>query len=409
MFLFVRLGSILAALGGCMLLDVIVRQTLDQSLQRLVLLAGLYVTLAVSLNLINGITGQFSIGHAAFYQIGAYLTGFLSVTYYQAAPIQGIPWLLLMVVAGAIFAGIAGFLVGLPSLRLRGDYLAIVTLGFGEIIRIIVINTNEFGAAYGLNVTPKFILPGHFTIAWVWLLAVLCIAVCRNLLKTAHGLPFLAVREDEVASAAMGVHVTRIKVTAFIIGSMFAGAAGALLAHYEGFINPGTFGMDVSFIILTMVVLGGTGSITGSALAAAFLFYLPEYLRELRAADGTPLTISGAGVIAALAAIAIAVSVIKRIMDYPTTTKLQKTGLYLGAFVGGLALAFILTVPLRQFPALAQMQVEAGQLRMVIFAITLIILMLLRPQGVLAHHEFSWEWVKRLFGRGRSSNKAVSA
>src|SRR5579871_5200091 len=106
--------------------------------QRIVALIGLYITLAVSLNLINGITGQFSIGHAAFYQVGAYFAGYLSITYYGRSPIHGVPWLLLMVVAGGVGAAIAGFVVGLPSLRLRGDYLAIVTMGFGEIIRIIV-------------------------------------------------------------------------------------------------------------------------------------------------------------------------------------------------------------------------------------------------------------------------------
>jgi branched-chain amino acid transport system permease protein len=408
MFLPVRLASILAAIGGCYLIDILARQTLDMSLQRLVVLAGLYVTLAVSLNLINGITGQFSIGHAAFYGIGAYITGFLSLTFYRTAPIQGIPWLLAMIVVGAFVAGIAGFIVGLPSLRLRGDYLAIVTLGFGEIIRIGIINVEQLGGSYGMNVAPKYNLPQHYGIMWTWLLAICCIAVCRNLLKTAHGLPFLSVREDEVASAAMGVNVTRVKVTAFIIGSAFAGAAGALLGHYEGFITPGTFGMEVSFIILTMVVLGGTGSITGSAIAAVFLFYLPEYLRELKGQGGAPLTLSGATVVAALLAVVLTVSVIKRVMDHSRAAPNRRMMYYAMAILGGIGSVFILSIPLGFIPGLAQKPIETGQLRMVIFAVTLIVLMLLRPQGIFAHHEYSWSWVKRLFGQ-KAPDKGISA
>ena len=234
-FWIVRILSIAAAVAGCFALQGIASGQNDYT-QRLIILAGLYVTLAVSLNLINGITGQFSIGHAAFYQVGAYLAAFLSGKYFASAHMPPLVWLVLTMIAGALGAAVAGFVVGLPSLRLRGDYLAIVTLGFGEIIRIQVQNTPALGGSYGMNVQPKIV-----SIAFVWLLAVLCIAVCRNLLKTAHGLPFLAVREDEIASSAMGVNVTRVKVAAVILGSAFAGAAGALLASYEGFITPATF------------------------------------------------------------------------------------------------------------------------------------------------------------------------
>lgn len=205
------------AVLGCFALDGFVKSGSNPELLiRLVVLAGLYVTLSVSLNLINGITGQFSIGHAAFYMVGAYTSGYLSNNYASKIGITGAPLMFILMVMGAAGATL-GLDVGLPSLRLRGDYLAVVTLGFGEIIRIITQNSQPLGGAYGMNVAPKF------KFVWmVWLLAVVCIAVCRNLLKTAHGLPFLAVREDEIASSAMGVNVTGVKVTAFVVGSAFA-------------------------------------------------------------------------------------------------------------------------------------------------------------------------------------------
>jgi branched-chain amino acid transport system permease protein len=458
-FLGVRALSIILALGGCLLLDLLSRHLPGGDYtQRLVWLAGLYVTLAVSLNLINGITGQFSIGHAAFYMVGAYLGGFLTDKFFNRAHLPDIVWLILMAVAGAIGAAIAGLLVGLPSLRLRGDYLAIVTLGFGEIIRIIVQNTNEIGGAYGLEIHHK--IPAVWI---VWMLAIICIAVSRNLLKTARGLLFLSVREDEIAASAMGVNVTKIKVTAFLLGSAFAGAAGALYAHSEGFITPTTFGMDVSFIILTMVVLGGTGSITGSIIAAVVLSMLPEFLRLNNPRTQEAITMLGSTVLATLLAVVVVVSVVKRIMDAGRGTKLLRFSLYMAAIIGGLAFAFIysllfaradktgslilycmMALPFVLLAAagaiwtiyksgvgsaqkravlyaatvpgtaiflylltklltimggpLVHKIVPLEQLRMVIFAVTLIVVMLLKPQGLLAHHEFSWSWVKKLFG-----------
>jgi branched-chain amino acid transport system permease protein len=400
-----RTASILLALGFCFLLQQVTMAQRNDYLERMVVLAGLYVTLSVSLNLINGITGQFSIGHAAFYQVGAYTAGYLTHEAIKGGNTISVGWLLLMMGAGALAAAVAGFVVGLPSLRLRGDYLAIVTLGFGEIIRIVVQNVESLGGSYGLTV-PK----PHFEFLWlVWLLAIVCIAVCRNLLRTAHGLPFLAVREDEVASSAMGVNVTKVKVTAFILGSAFAGAAGVLLAHYEGFITPQTFRMDVSFIILTMVVLGGTGSITGSALAAVFLAYLPEYLRGLKGADGQALMVSGASVVSALIATAVAVGTIKWLLENYHGDKLKRAALIVGSIVAGLVLKFILTAPLSSVPKLAVANIEASQLRMVIFAVTLIVLMLLRPQGIFAHHELSWSWIRKLFGSNQVKETEVAA
>jgi branched-chain amino acid transport system permease protein len=402
MFWLIRIGSVIAALAGCFLLDKIAGG-LNDFPARLVVLAGLYVTLTVSLNLINGITGQFSMGHAAFYQVGAYVAGNLSVAFYgKWGGITGPAWLLLMMLFAAITAGIAGVLVGLPSLRLKGDYLAIVTLGFGEIIRIIVQNQESVGGAYGRNIQPKF--PelfgpmGTMGVWLVWALAVVCVAVSRNLLKSAHGLPFLAVREDEVASAAMGVNVTRVKVTAFVIGSAFAGAAGALLAHFEGFVSPAMFTMELSFIVLTMVVLGGTGSITGSILATIVLFSLPEILRDM------PPIPAGGVIAGTIAAVAMVVAM-KRISDTYHGPKSTAGLLYVGAVLGAVVLSIGLGFALNAVPAIsANPPIEAAKLRMVIFATTLIFLMLLRPQGILGHLEFGWHV---LTGRERKPEVAA--
>ena len=292
-------------------------------------------------------------------------------------------------------AGVAGLVVGLPSLRLRGDYLAIVTLGFGEIIRIVVQNIESIGGSYGLKVDPRF------NLVWpVWLLAVACIAVCRNLLKTAHGLPFLAVREDEIAAQAMGVNVTKVKVTAFVMGSMFAGAAGALFAHFETFISPSHFTMDQSFIVLTMVVLGGTGSITGSTIAAIALYYLPEKMRQLPPVAGNSLL---AGVLAVL----IAVTAIRWVDRTIHASRAKRSVWFMGAVGGAILAKLLLTLVLAYVPALHNVTFDAAKLRMVIFAATLVVLMMIRPQGIFSHHEFNWDSVARLLRMRRPKESAT--
>lgn len=349
-------------------------------------LAGIYVTLAVSLNLINGITGQFSIGHAAFYQIGGYTGAVLAANKFShLAANKPYLWLMLSVVFGALAAGLAGFIVGLPSLRLRGDYLAVVTLGIGEIVTIIAKNQPVLGEAYGLSA------PRIESIFFVSLLAILCIAVSRNMLKTAHGLAFLAVREDEIASAAMGVNLTKIKVTAFVIGSAFAGAAGALYAHTKGFVSPPDFSMDVSFLILTMVVLGGTGSITGTTIAAVVLFIIPEKMRDLPYMQmGTPLGVA-CGIIAA-------VVVLKKIQDNFHGDGMKRLGMNLATIAGGILVGFMMAKVLIMVPGLKS-PVNGALFRMPVLAVTLVVLMLLRPQGIFGHHEFSWSWVEKLLGK----------
>lgn len=383
----VRIASLLGALLLCFALEKGARG-MDSFTQQLIVFAGLYVTLAVSLNLINGITGQFSIGHAAFYLIGAYTSAYLGVRFYPQFHGNLYVWLLVTAAAGAVTAALAGLVVGLPSLRLKGDYLAIVTLGFGEIARIVVQNQEALGGAGGIKVTPHTL---DQPIMLVALLAALCVAVCRNLLKTAHGLPFLAVREDEVASSAMGVNVTLVKVTAFLIGSAFAGAAGAIYANSLGAINPQLFTSTVSISVLSMVVLGGTGSITGSVIAAIALFYIPEKMRDIT-------DVRMALVVGGLIAIGLAVWLIRTITARVHKAAWVRVALYLGAILGAVVVAEILAAILGRFGPFAG-TVEGAKLRLVVSAVVLIVLMLVRPQGVFAHHEFSWSWIGRLFGK----------
>jgi len=403
-FWLVRLASVAVVLVGCFLLQQWAAASLTPYLQSLVFLAGGYVTLAVSLNLINGITGQFSIGHAAFYMIGAYTTAFLTATFFKAQPLDSTAWVVLMVVAGSVVAGIAGLVVGLPSLRLRGDYLAIVTLGFGEIIRIVVQNVKALGGSFGIDCRVE---PAPPSIMLMWLLAILTIAVCRNLLKSAHGLPFLAVREDEIASSAMGVQVTKVKVTAFVVGSMFAGAAGAIYAPFQVFITPLNFDMYQSFIVLTMVVMGGTGSVTGSAIAGLLLYLLPEYLRLMKQ-PGTSKAISlgGPAVAAGLVGVIVLVWLLRVVQAKVVGSKWQRWAGNLGALAATALLVYLGSLALQAVPFLRARTYTMAELRMAIFALVLIALMLLRPAGIMGHHEFSWDGIGRWLRRRTSGAKA---
>jgi branched-chain amino acid transport system permease protein len=235
---------------------------------------GIAIILAVSLNLVNGLTGQFSIGHAGFMAVGGYVTALLLIN----GP-QNDPYRIFFIAAlggGAVAAGLAGYIVGKPSLRLRGDYLAIVTLGFGEIIRVIIENTRAFGGAIGLSPIPH---RADFT--WIWAFAIITILISKRLRDSTHGRAFLSVREDEVAAEAMGVDTTGYKVRAFVISSALAGIAGGLSGAFEGNLAPQSFTFVRSFEVVAMVVLGGMGSITGSTIAAAVLTLLPEYLRSV--------------------------------------------------------------------------------------------------------------------------------
>lgn len=226
------------------------------------------VILVVSLNLINGFTGQFSIGHAGFFAIGAYLSAYLTVK----LQVPFVPAL----ICGGILAGITGLAVGLPALRLRGDYLAIATLGFGEIIRVIILNTNAVGGARGFSGIPKYT-----TFGLAYLTAIITVVAIRNFVSSDYGRACLAVREDEIAAASLGVNSTYFKVLAFSLGAFFAGTAGALFSHYLQYMapTPSQIGFLKSIDILIMLVMGGLGSITGSIVAAVVLTVLPEFLR----------------------------------------------------------------------------------------------------------------------------------
>src|SRR5262245_14966073 len=230
---------------------------------------GINVILAVSLNLINGVTGQFSLGHAGFLAIGAYVSA--AVTLYVWPMGASVFELLTALLAGGAAAALAGLLVGIPTLRLRGDYLAIATLGFGEIIRVVILNTEAVGGARGLFGIPTLAGFGD-----VYACAVLCVVSIWRMVYSQRGTAFFAIREDEVAAASMGVDTTRYKIIAFVVGAFWAGIAGGLLAHFIGYLHTNSFGFLRSVEIVVMVVLGGLGSITGAVLAATILTVLPE-------------------------------------------------------------------------------------------------------------------------------------
>lgn len=303
---------------------------------RVLVLIGINVILAVSLNLITGFTGQFSIGHAGFMAVGAYSSAYLTVYHGQAME----AWLthktggiigsgfahvlvfLLVILVGGLVAALAGLIVGIPSLRLRGDYLAIVTLGFAEIIRIVILNIEKVGGSTG------FTVPIYTNFLWVGIFAVLTIVIVRNLVRSDLGRALVSIREDELASEAMGINTTKYKVISFVISSAFAGIAGVLFGHYN-YLSTNDFTFIRSFEIIIMIVLGGMGSITGAILGAAVITILPEALRQL-----------------------------------PTVALFGK-------------------------------QFNFADLRLVIYAAMLILIMLFRPQGVLGTREFGLSWLRR--------------
>jgi branched-chain amino acid transport system permease protein len=243
-------------------------------------LIGINISLAVSLNLINGYAGQFSIGHAGFMAIGAYTAAFITKTIMGSQSPYGAAISILIFIGallvGAAASAIAGLIVGIPSLRLKGDYLAIVTLGFGEIIRLTIENIESVGGPRGYNFIPKF-----ESLGGVYLFAVITIIIVHNIANSSYGRTLIAIRENEIAAEAMGINAARYKVIAFTISAVLAGVAGGLFAHQEGQIAPISFNFVRSVEIIMMIVIGGMGSITGSVLGAIVITVLPEVLREL--------------------------------------------------------------------------------------------------------------------------------
>ncbi|HEY6228119.1 MAG TPA: branched-chain amino acid ABC transporter permease, partial [Verrucomicrobiae bacterium] len=243
---------------------------------------GINITLAVSLNLINGYAGQFSLGHAGFMAVGAYtsaaMTMFLAPKLLPAsAPLTAtMLWFLMALLVGGLMAALAGLFVGAPSLRLKGDYLAIVTLGFGQIIAVVFRNIEPLGGALGLNG-----IPANTNLFWVFAAGAITVYVVTTIVNSTYGRGFLATHDDEVAAEAMGINTTRYKIVAFVIGAFFAGVAGGLYGHFTLTINPKGFDFMRSIEIVVMVIVGGMGNTPGVVIAAALLTLLPEGLRAL--------------------------------------------------------------------------------------------------------------------------------
>ena len=228
------------------------------------------VILAVSLNLATGFLGQLVLGHAGFMSVGAYSAALF--TMYSGLPtVVSFPLALLV---GGIVAAAFGVIIGVPALRLKGDYLAILTLGFGEIIRVLVLAMPFTGGAAGLSGIPLLT-----TFTYVFIIAIITVAVIFAFIHSRHGRAVIAIREDEIAAEAAGIHTTYYKLLAFVLAAFFAGIAGGLYAHHIGVLDPSKFDFNYSVEILIMVVLGGMGSITGSIVAAIVLTLLPELLR----------------------------------------------------------------------------------------------------------------------------------
>jgi len=266
---------------GAWLLNGAAITLLNPYVYRILVLCCLNVILALSLNLVNGITGQFSIGHAGFMAVGAYVSA--AFTVYATPRLFGVsaaagslaaagPFIVALLLGGLV-AGVSGLLVGLPSMRLRGDYLAIVTLGFGEIIRVAILNIDAVGGARGFAGIPQ-----RTDLAWAAAVAALTFIVLRNLVRSYHGRALLAIREDEIAAEALGVPTTRYKVSAFVVAAFFAGVSGGLFSHYT-YLHTNSFTFMKSIEVIVMVVLGGMGSLIGSVFGAFILTALPELLR----------------------------------------------------------------------------------------------------------------------------------
>lgn len=241
---------------------------------------GIAVILAVSLNVVNGFTGQFSLGHAGFMAVGAYTSAKITLAladvqlaFLPEAASDHVVFAIALA-AGMGMAALAGLLVGLPSLRLRGDYLAIVTLGFGEIIRSVIENLKFLGQATGLSGLPKYT-----NLTWVGAGVIATVIMARRLSASTEGRALFAIREDEIAAEAMGVDTVGYKVRAFVISSAYAGLAGGLLVHFLQLATPRSFNFVKSIEIVVFVVLGGLGSITGSIISAVTLTWLLERLR----------------------------------------------------------------------------------------------------------------------------------
>jgi len=279
----IKLLKILAAILALAGLNYLFKNQINPYITQIACLIGINIIMALSLNLISGQTGQFSLGHAGFMAIGAYGSAAVTVLAHPflakalaflPANIAEIPIFLLGLLVGGLLSAFAGFLVGFPTLRLRGDYLAIATLGFAEIIRVIILNLDELGGARGMGDIPE-----DANFFWIYLFALVTLFSISNLISSPKGKALLAIREDEIAAESVGIPIARYKIRAFTIGAFFAGIGGGLFAHLMTYLNPSSFSFLKSVEYVVMIVLGGMGSLTGTILAAALLTILPELLR----------------------------------------------------------------------------------------------------------------------------------
>jgi len=246
--------------------------------QKILLQVGIYMIAAVSLNVATGYLGQLPLGHAGFMAVGGYAAGI----FMKSFPIKGILSFVLAILLAGIVAGIFGVIIGIPALRLKGDYLAIITLGFGEIIRVILLNIDTVlgfkftGGAAGLMGIPKYT-----SYPVVFICVVITCLIIHTMMKSRHGRAILSIRENEIAAESCGINTFYYKTMAFVASAFFAGVSGALFASYLGLLVPGDFGFMKSIEILVMVVLGGMGSMLGSMLAAAVLTIVPFALQSI--------------------------------------------------------------------------------------------------------------------------------
>ncbi len=242
------------------------------------------IVLALSLSLVVGFLGELSLGHAGFMCVGAYIGGKLAAVMAAGTLGNSILTLLIALVVGGVCAGVCGFVIGLPALRLKGDYLAIVTLAFGEIVKTLFQNSSKesFGGAIGLP-TPRFDKKYLFIIAFV--IVLITLAVMQNLIKSKHGRAITAIRDNEIAARASGINVTKYKLLGFVVSAVFAGLGGVLYSYSQNTISSATFDYNYSIEILVMVVFGGMGSINGSIIAATAITFLNIQLATILTGD----------------------------------------------------------------------------------------------------------------------------
>ncbi|MCX7923821.1 MAG: branched-chain amino acid ABC transporter permease [Clostridia bacterium] len=260
------------------LLGLIYTGVINEYYALILTLAGINTIVALGLNLITGFTGQLVLGQAGFMMVGAYTTGIILIRF--DVPIFA------AIIAGGIVAGIFGLFIGIPTLRLRGDYLAITTLGFGEILRVIINNLDNLtGGASGLKGIPTFtddyLMKPVYSFIWVFWFCVLAILIVGNLIRSSHGRAIISIREDEIAANSMGINVSFYKMFAFIMSAFLAGVGGGLYALLQQYLDPKSTGFLSSVFFVVYVVFGGLGSITGTVVSTVVLTYMQEVLRFL--------------------------------------------------------------------------------------------------------------------------------